>query len=153
MSNGNLFNADLRGSNRDNALLRNTGLTSAKFHKKDIESAILDNTQFSFYLPKTKETKKYSLNKFMDFADPKIRLLWKDELFDKLIFFRAGSRFREDLLWEILTSVKDIPEAEAKRKSLSTAFATRVAIYFDVCEHLTHEADSKGRKKQKATGK
>ncbi len=154
LSNVNFLFADLRGSSFDNTVLKNAILSSAKFFKKDIALAKIYGVQFSYYVLKTKETQKHSLHEFMDFVYPKINFLSNDGMDRKLHGFRAGSSFRDDLLWEVIIKVEDILDLESIREQLSAALVTKVAIYFDECEQIAQEADSfKGRRKRKATGK
>lgn len=145
--------ADLRDSNLNNALLNGADLTSAKFYKKDIALAKLDSTEVSYYLLKTKETQNYDVHEFMDFAKPRIQFLYKG-LMERSVGYRFKSSFREDLLWEVEITVKDILDLEEIRKQLSDALDTKVAVFFDECEQLAQEADSrKKNSKQEATDK
>jgi NACHT domain/Restriction endonuclease/Pentapeptide repeats (8 copies) len=149
-----LAGADLRGTNLNNTLLRHAELGSARFFKKDIASAKIDDAVVSFYLPKSKKTGGNNVYKFYDYL---IKAAKNDADFvssNRWRGVRLASSLREDLLWEVALKIKDITDLEDLRRGVSTVLDTKVAIYSDECEQLVEELEAlKERKKRMAPSK
>jgi NACHT domain/Pentapeptide repeats (8 copies)/Restriction endonuclease len=124
--------ADLRGTRFKNARLTGADLMSAKLFKKDILPSKIFDAFVSLYVLKIGPLRKY----------------------DSVMFFRSLNEeltaevgmpqqlFREDLFFEVVVFIKDLPAVESFREQLSTHFKTKVAVYFDECEELVREWDS-----------
>jgi hypothetical protein len=133
LTGADLWGADLRETRLKNARLSNATLISSRFFKKDIVLSKITKASFSFYVLKTSRTRKNHIATVHDSLSLEIK---------QKFGFYAQSNFREDLLWEMVTVVKDIQDLELCRETLSAALSTKVAVYFDECEELVRAHDS-----------
>jgi hypothetical protein len=138
LSNANLSGADLRTTTLNHTLLTHTALNRAKFYQENIHTAKFINTDVSFHILKSSNTRGYTPDGFMVFALDELERADEDI---PLRFFKEDA-YRPDVFWEVTTSISDVSELEIVRDLLSSAFQTGVAVFWDEFEQLEREADS-----------
>jgi pentapeptide repeat protein len=126
LTNVNFLDADLKNTNLNDARLSGAELVGAKFFRKDIVLAKIDKAHVSLYISVKEGVFDFPSRELQNELD---------------LFARPISSFRNDLLSEIVITVKNISHLEFARERLSAAFSTKVAVYYNECEELAREQE------------
>jgi hypothetical protein len=101
LESANLRGADLRGTNLENVVLSGAVLRSSRFFRKDFFLSTITCASISLYVLKTRQTRNYDALRLFNSLRPKLKT-------DRTFGLTLTSCFRDDLVWEMFTSVTHI---------------------------------------------
>ena len=127
--------ADLRDTKLKNAQWDGAYLMGCRFFRKNIIFSEIKDAEVSLYVLKTNKTRGYDAGEFYELLSGKLKK-------EMEVGIAAPSSYRDDLFFEMFTSLKHISDLDFYRQKLSAELSTSVGVYFDELEELAQAQDS-----------